>query len=233
MKSIVTILLLFTFFPVRAQFAVVEDKDGYTNIRKDAGTSAAITGKVRSGEIVYCMEKKGEWYNVDYYTKNYTKDESKNGFIHQSRVQLIEAFTPVPGAGKSADSIFFRKDALSIGVRVTPFILKNNRIGYKKGDDMRIAEKINGRSFWGTDGAVPDMQYKHISCWWNGKQVPVPDSAINDVFNPNLHNTRVWYDIQHERWFITATNSDGAGGYEVMWMFEQGVYKKRYVFYGS
>ena len=44
--------------------------------------------------------------------------------------------------------------------------------------------------------------------------------------------TAVSYDKTHKRWFIRATNSDGAGGYEVIWVFEQGGYKKRFVYYG-
>lgn len=73
--------MLAAFFPARAQFAVVADNDGFANIREGAGTQSAVKGRVGNGEIVYCMETTGDWYNVDYYTNN----DIATGYIHKRR----------------------------------------------------------------------------------------------------------------------------------------------------
>jgi hypothetical protein len=228
MKSVFTLSLIFTFFGAQAQFAFVEDKDGYSNIRDSASGASRIQSRVMNGDIVFCFDLTGDWYNVDYYTK----PENGNGYIHQSRLKMIDAFPALAADRKGKDSIVFWGDSLKISVSVTPFVAQNYQLQYKKSDGYRFLSKINHRAFWGTDGAIPTLQYKRISCVWKGREVPVPDSALWDVFNPNLHMTQVRYDRQHQRWFLQATNSDGAGGYEVIWMFEKGEYKRRFVCYG-
>lgn len=228
MKSVFTLLLMFTFFGVCAQFAMVEDKDGYTNVRDSGSTSSRVKSRVMNGDMVFCFDLKGDWYYVDYYAK----PENSSGYIHKSRLRMIDSFPVITGSRKGKDSIVFRRDALIISVSIMPFAAKNYQLQYDKSNGNRFLSKINHRRFWGTDGDVPTREYKRITCTWNGREVPVPDSAIWDVFNPNLHMVVVGYDRPHERWFLQSTNSDGAGGYEVIWMFEGGEYKRRFVCYG-
>jgi hypothetical protein len=228
MKSVFTLLLMFTFFGVRAQFAIVEDKDGYSNIRDSSSASSPVQSHVMNGDIVFYFDLKGDWYNVDYYTKG----ESRNGYIHKSRLKMINVFPAIAASEKGKDSIVFQKDSLIIGIRVEPFVARLYRLHYDTSQGGHFLSEINHHRFWGTDGEIPTHKYRHITCAWKGKEVPIPDSAIWDVFEPNLHMTEVRYDRQHERWFLQSTNSDGAGGYEVIWMFEKGEYKKRFVCYG-
>ncbi|MBS0032125.1 SH3 domain-containing protein [Chitinophaga sp. 22321] len=228
MKLFLPVLLLFTFFRVQAQFAVVEDKDGYVNVRRDPGTSAPVIGRIQSGDVVFLTDQKNGWQYVDCYINH----KNTTGYIHPSRLKAVDKFTSAHRVVHSADSVFFRLGNLQVGIRETSFVAKKNRIRYRKTEAGRMVDKINDRSFWGTDGYLPASQYQHITCFWEGKEVAVPDSAINDVFNPNLHMTTVLYDKGTKRWYIAATNSDGAGGYEVIWVFEQGEYKQRFVYYG-
>lgn len=228
MKPVLFLLLLFTFSRVNAQFALVEDKDGYVNVRGKAGTAYAVTGKALNGDIVYCMEQEGEWQLVDYYAGK----EITSGYIHTSRLVMIDSLSNLKYSRYGKDSLIFRHPSLQVALYCRPFIPKNNKLEYKKTEGFNAIIKINRRTFWGTDGYMPSREYKKITCSWEGKPVIVPDSAFNDLFDPGLHMTQVAYDAPNVRWFITASNSDGGGSYEVIWMFERGVYKRRFIYHG-
>jgi hypothetical protein len=48
----------------------------------------------------------------------------------------------------------------------------------------------------------------------------------------NYHHTKVHYDKTSDILYIHAMNSDGAGGYVVIWKIEKGGYKERFVSHG-
>ncbi|SEW51441.1 SH3 domain-containing protein [Chitinophaga arvensicola] len=225
MKFTFCMLLIFVCSPLWAQFALVEDKDGYTNVREEGALSAPVVARVTSGSLVYIYEAGKDWSQVDY-------KQDSTGYIHNSRLRKIANYEPVPVQRVAGDSIVFRKDSLMIVLRQMLFQPSAHRFKYQQTEGGRYLSAIDNRPFWGTDGGAPDRAYQHISCYWQHGCVVAPDSAINDLFQPNLELTHVWYDRQHERWFIEATNSDGAGGYVVAWMFEQGKYKTRCVVHG-
>lgn len=58
---------------------VVQDPDGYTNLRKEGNTSSRILQKITSGESVTVVERSGEWILVK------TK-QGISGYIHKSRI---------------------------------------------------------------------------------------------------------------------------------------------------
>lgn len=104
---------------------------------------------------------------------------------------------------------------------------KHSFIYYK--ESHHFIEKIDGKPFWGTDGEMPREEYKNILININGKQVFIPKSAYDDLYEPTFyteHNS-VYHDKEQDSYYIVATNSDGAGAYMVCWQIEKGVYKGR------
>lgn len=63
--------------------AVINDPDGYTNIRRRKTTQSEIVARVLSGEIFHTYEQTGDWWLVK--TRN-----DKVGYMHVSRIQLLE-----------------------------------------------------------------------------------------------------------------------------------------------
>jgi uncharacterized protein YgiM (DUF1202 family) len=61
--------------------AVIEDPDGYTNIRSGQGTQFSIIARVDEGEVFYTIPQQDDWWPVR------TKDE-KYGYIHRSRINV-------------------------------------------------------------------------------------------------------------------------------------------------
>ena len=67
---------------VSLRTAIVEDPDGFVNVRSGPGTSFSIIGRVNSGETVHLRELKGTWWVIDA--------PIGGGFIHQSRLRLVQ-----------------------------------------------------------------------------------------------------------------------------------------------
>lgn len=64
------------------------------------------------------------------------------------------------------------------------------------------------------------------------RTVFVPIDGLKNLFDPNLGYTEVHYDRKKEILYVSALNGDGAGGYVVLLIIEQGQYKTRMVFNG-
>lgn len=61
--------------------AVIDDSDGYTNVRSGQSIQHSIIARVVEGEIFYTTPQKSDWWPVR--TKN-----NKFGYMHRSRIRL-------------------------------------------------------------------------------------------------------------------------------------------------
>ena len=91
---------------------------------------------------------------------------------------------------------------------------------------------INGKQYWGTDGEMPKSEYKSIIIDFGRRKIILPKVALDNLFEPNLTNTEVNYDQINDVSYIQSMNSDGAGGYQVIWKIDKGIYKNRFIAYG-
>lgn len=128
----------------------------------------------------------------------------------------------------------FRRAFDTSGVHMTVM----NGGGYKN-----YLAYIRNKPFWGTDGGFPKTCLQKVSVNFGDCKVAVPDSAITDLFEPNLCYysgsmknpyclTSAYYSQDKSRLYIYMLNGDGAGGYEVTFVFENKRYIRRVVDYG-
>lgn len=89
-KFILTITMLMTFGAVNAQDvssykkAIINDPDGYTNVREGKSVNYAIITRIYENEVFYAYpSSESSWYPV--ITINGTK-----GFVHNSRIKFID-----------------------------------------------------------------------------------------------------------------------------------------------
>jgi len=228
MKPIFLVILLFTINNVFGQFAVIQDKDSHVYVHKTA-TNGNIIDTLHNNQIIYCLWPKEDWYEVDY-DKNL---KSHFGFIHRSSVKFLTEFDSIYREKLTDALVVFKKDSFKIIVTKVPFVIKNNRLQYRKANEKdhvaNYLEKINGKEIWGEDGGIPESQYGNIIIEINGKNIDLPKKEIENLFSPSLDNTSVNFDKTTGRLFISAGNSDAAGAYAVLWIFEKGKYKKRLI----
>lgn len=82
------------------------------------------------------------------------------------------------------------------------------------------------------DGGMPTTQFEKISIKVGQKNIILPKSALEGLYEPTISSAEVNYDDVNETFYIQTTNSDGAGSYLVIWKVEKGIYKGRFVAYG-
>lgn len=219
------IVLIFAFSQtIFGQFGIISDKDGFVNVRYTPEISNNIIDTLRNGQIVFCLEAVGEWRPTDY---DFVK-ESKSGYIHFSKVKFINNFERIPYDNLTDSTISFKKDSLKLIVTKMSFNPNTSKLEYQKGDesknDMSYLEKINGNEIWGSDGNIPKNQYKQFILTLGDEKINLP---IDNLFEPNLNYTTVNIDYENNTIYISASNSDGAGGYEVLWIIANGKFLQR------
>ncbi|MEN2402894.1 hypothetical protein GKZ90_0024115 [Flavobacterium sp. MC2016-06] len=226
MKIITVPLFLLFNCNLFAQFAIITDSDGYVNVRNQAQKGNTISDKLENGFVVYCFEPKDNWLNIDYSKNN----KELNGYIYKDRIKYLSEFTKIPLITETQTKVIFKKDSLNITVESKPFDSKTAKLTFVKGDKS-ILNKINGKRFWGTDGEIPKNCYKYIKVLIGNKTIEIPKNSIEDLFEPTLFNTKINYNKKDDVLYISCNNSDGAGGYEIVWIIEKGKYKERKIAY--
>ena len=210
-------------------YAVVKDKDGYVNIRAKENVKSKIVGTLPNNTLVYTLfdttdDETGEeiflnWLYVD------------KGYVHKSRLKIINEF-PSIGKGKKKEtenSITIAEKGISVTLTRQLFDKTKHKITKKKHKDYEELI-IDGKSAQGAD-FIPEDHYKSIIVTINGKNVSIPKSAYDDLYEVAMYteNNAVYYDKEEDTIYIIAHNGSGAFSYEVCWQIVKGEYKTRII----
>ena len=228
MRKLVVPFLLFCQFVVAqaiegGSFAVINDKDGYVNVRKEKSVHSKVLKKLDNNTLifvfVYDKADDGNWIHPDY-----------EGYIYNDRVKWIHNFPQIAKGIAKGNTIVFEGKEIQVVLSTEKFDKSKHSFKYHK-EYRDVIEKIDGKLFWGTDGNMPKREYKSIEVKIRGKQVSIPQSAYNDLYESYLYTefNSVHYDKDNNILYIVANNGDGAGAYMVCWQIEKGVYKGRKV----
>ena len=228
MRKLVVPFLLFCQFVVAqaiegGAFAVINDKDGYVNVRKEKSVQSKVLKKLDNNTLIFVLEYDKAYYGNWIYADN-------EGYIYNDRVKWIHNFPQIAkGIAKGNTIVFYRKE-IQVVLSTEKFDKSKHSFKYHK-EYRDIIEKIDGKPFWGTDGNIPKKEYKSIEVKIRGKQVSIPKSAYSDLYESYLYTefNSVYYDKDNDILYIVADNGDGAGAYMVCWQIEKGVYKGRKV----
>jgi len=88
------LLFILTFFCISTAFsdnklAKINDPDGFVNIHSGHGKNFPIIARVDTTDFILCdLETKSEWIKI--VTLDWISKKQVEGFIHRSRIQLIE-----------------------------------------------------------------------------------------------------------------------------------------------
>jgi len=228
MRKLVVPFLLFCQFVVAqviegGAFAVINDKDGYVNVRKEKSVHSKVLKKLDNNTLISVLEYDkayyGNWIHPDY-----------EGYIYNDRVKWIHNFPQIAKGIAKGNTIVFEGKEIQVVLSTEKFDKSKHSFKYHK-EYRDVIEKIDGKLFWGTDGNMPKREYKSIEVKIRGKQVSIPQSAYNDLYESYLYTefNSVHYDKDNDILYIVANNGDGAGAYMVCWQIEKGVYKGRKV----
>ena len=179
-----------------ADFAVINDKDGYTNVRSGKSIKSKVIDKVVDGQVFTAYLVNQEWVEI-FYEK---EAQQKKGYIHKSRIQYIEKAKTYTG-----------KD-LTFAMITQPFSKEGKVIGKNENGGVGT---IDGRKIYGVDGGLPSTEIKEVKFTLNGKALKVDKKLYSNLYQPSPDSFVIKKIKNH--FFVFGFQSDGAGGYMVVW----------------
>lgn len=209
-------------------FAKIEDKDGYVNVREKGNAKSKILGTIKSNEVVYILEDLNtEWLDVQYKSEN--KDKSQ--YIHRSRLKYINTFEQIPVAKYDDKEATFILRDIYVDIKVKKFNYELNKKHFTetKFKDGFTFIKYKGKEMWGTDGTIPQDYYQSIIVTLGNMKIEIPQKDLEDLFNTSNENVECYYDKTDNSLYLHLANSDGSGSYVVLFKFVNGVYKGRQI----
>lgn len=228
--------------PLLAQltpFAIINDSDGYTNIRY--GKNKKIVDRLHSNQVFAIrsiVDDDGwqDWFWIDYPDYAQRKkpferfvNKTRDGMIHKSR---MKALPDLPQWKKSLEdsTLVCTRGLDRITIRYGKFIKKNHTY-QKVGQDLIV--KIDGSEPWGIDGVLHDntTEIKSITIEINKQKSEFPQEAIKNMLRPTtiLANFGV-AESSDKTLFLYMSNSDAAGGYDVVWTIKSGRVVNQFIY---
>lgn len=225
MKFFIVLFLLISdiVFAQEEAFAVINDKDGYVNVRKGKSAQSKVLKRLNNKTIVFV-------YNYDKATDGnwiYTDEE---GYIYNDRVKWIHKFPIIAKGIAKGNTIVFEGKEIQVVLTSGKFDKSKHSFEYFKDSPTGI-EVIDDELPYGTDGKMPNTEYRSIEVNIHGKRVSLPKDAYSDLYEPTFltdHNS-VYYDKESDILYIVANNNYAERPYKVCWQIEKGVYKGRKV----
>ena len=225
MKFFILLFLLISdiVFAQEEAFAVINDKDGYVNVRKGKSAQSRVLKRLNNKTIVFV-------YNYDKATDGnwiYTDEE---GYIYNDRVKWIHKFPIIAKGIAKGNTIVFEGKEIQVILTSGKFDKSKHSFEYFKDSSTGI-EVIDDALLYGTDGKMPTTEYRSIVINIHGKQVSLPKDAYSDLYQPTFltdHNS-VYYDKESDILYIVANNNYADRPYMVCWQIEKGSYKGRKV----
>lgn len=216
-----------------AQFARVNDADGFVNVRIEPNTKSKIAGKIVDSEIVYLTDDELSDTNWKYaYYESKSKKEV-SGYIHSSRLKMLSDFVEIDYLKTEKSVAFFMNtdEKIQIEIGIQSFNAARSIDKFSKKDGFYYAYK--NKTIWGTDGNLPNSSYKFIKVKISGIETEVPKESLENLFQPTIIEKlndfkfiQINYDKGNDVLYISSLNSDGAGSYVVLFVFEKGNFKE-------
>lgn len=216
MKCVFILVIFFVSGFLQAQIGIIQDPDGYTNVRSSASSNAPIIHKIHENEAFFYWEDDliagQDWITVyinkDPFTVG-TMDESvMEGYVHKSRIRPIQSL-PMD-----------TNHALIIQYQLQPFDTTGRIIDRSEG----MVTAIDGRWFWGTDGTLPYNYIQSAFYELNGTKHLIHPALLWDLYQCGNNFTIYKND---DTWLAYQSNSDGAGYYEIVWIIDaQGIQQR-------
>ena len=199
-------------------YAVVKDKDGYVNIRAKENVKSKIVGTLPNNTLVY------GFFDKEFNPTNWI--EVDKGYVHQSRLKKISDFRAIEGKVQGNSIIFDDKD-VKVTITKQKFDKTKHKIIIKKHkyyEELIIDGKIpQGAAF------IPENHYKSIIVTMKGKNVSIPKSAYDDLYEIFYFSSSIYYDEEVEALYIYAVNGEAGLAYQVCWQIVKDKYITRII----
>ncbi|USI86077.1 SH3 domain-containing protein [Acinetobacter johnsonii] len=108
----------YIFFPflmtistcIYADFGLIQDKDGYVNVRESADLSSKVISKQKNGEIVSC---------VDDIVNNFcfiNSSSGVNGYIYNNRINRFDSYNKIKLKKYDVKTVLYRNSLYTVEI---------------------------------------------------------------------------------------------------------------------
>ena len=201
--------------PEKSNYAIIKDDDGFVNVRKEPNIAAPIVGKIYKYDLFLCESNNVNWWKVERILHNKkNQDYLLDGYVYKTKISVLPNWKSI------------NKKSWEIKVRVnTSSYLSRKHKFFKIDNDTYL---IDGKRFWGTDGEIPKTGISSVHISIDNIPVILPVNAYNDLYEPHLETLSFTHGPGNTI-YISMNNSDGAGGYTIIWIIKDNKYYDRYI----
>ncbi|MEO8884977.1 MAG: SH3 domain-containing protein [Mucilaginibacter sp.] len=217
-----SIFILFigsTLISTAQSYGIINDKDGFVNVRKSPSINSPIVGKIYSDQLFgydYDTADNSKWVDIFQQHENTGHLE---GYISRNKI------LPLTALKKNKKN----NDSLSVVIKSSAFNPQMHTLQYNKPRKNERADlvKIDGKAIWGQDGGIPKKEISSVKIIKNGTQITIPKTAYNDLYEPDFGSLNIYSN--KNTIYIEMENSDGAGWYTIIWVIKDNKFDYRYI----
>jgi len=235
---VITFLLSFAIF---GDLCIINDKDGYTNIRYDRNVKSSIVSKIYTDDIFYCScSERQDWCEVDINTrwkendynkiknpKEYYADTSNikapsaYGYVHKSRlIHFSDSMVETKNKIINDSSFQVANDYLYFKMVIKKFNSFDRKIEYRK-DAPEHIKLIDGGGCVGCNFGLPNTEIESMLLIVDSDTINIPDDAKRNLFDVSKCITI--YKI-NDRILLNGAGGDGDASYDIIWIIENKKY---------
>ncbi|MDO7394261.1 SH3 domain-containing protein [Acinetobacter baumannii] len=222
--------IVFTAFMIgsiealHADFGLIQDKDGYVNVRENSSLSSKVTSKLNNNEIVSCV--------MDEETNNFCLVNASNGatgFIYKNRINNFSGYTSIKLSQYSREKVIYSDKNIIVEVYAKkaisdPKLYKTFKGKYKY---------FNNKKFFGTDGSLPDnnfLQLDKIIVKEKDNRIEISRTELEQYFFPKdgidegkneLADFKIYY-LNNNIFILNTFNNGGAAAYNIVLNIKNG-----------
>ncbi|MBL7849268.1 MAG: hypothetical protein JNN04_00095 [Cyclobacteriaceae bacterium] len=249
MKAFLSAILLFLLVHYSsAQLAIINDPDGYVNVRDSGHNTARIVGRIFEGEVFQTEELEGSyWWPVfygcdpdrdslatskrDFYRKELGIEGyvAIQGFVHRSRIRLISSLPSLSERSFNShrNSVTISNSSIRVTLHTASFDSTKHQL--ERSGIGNWITRVDGKKPWGQDGGMPHIQIQKLSFHIDSKELKFPRHHFDDLYEPNLSGLNLYF-ASDDQWFLCmVNNSDGGGAYDAVWIIKEGKVSRRVI----
>ena len=211
---------------------VVNDSDGFVNVRSSPSTKSDIVGCIKSGTPIYSDDiffNKDGWCNIHHHQSLYQKscaDSSKyfmeaaysdsdkiNVYIHESRLLQLSRIDTIRRTSftRSRNTSIAKFADFELRLTIKKFNSKQRKVTHGKFGETYV----DGKYAWGTDASIPTYETQLFEIFHSNIQIDVDKQYFNNLFDLRLNGAIIFSARNHYN-YVVLQGSDGAGGYCVV-----------------
>lgn len=226
------------FLSAQVQLAIIKDKDGFTNIRKEPSASAKIIEKLPEGRPFRIhpdddILSKNNWKAIyfpsdkDNNIKSFSRfDDRAEGFLYRDRIQLMDDLPQLKFKQLNNENVLLTGKNTSIQLTTAIFKKQNHRLE-KKNEQLFIDGKIPAGYYEGMPEPVTLIKSILISV--NGKKITFPPTALSGIFSPAIARAQAFTD-NNGNLYLSLPGGDGGESFQIVWTIKNGTLTNMWTF---